>query len=131
MKTFALNLEPGQDLKEELNKFTKENNIRAGFIMSCAGSLGKVKIRLAGAKTVKEVGGEWEIVSLGGTLSQDGMHVHISISDNKGNTIGGHLKEGCIIRTCAEIVIGEIEDLVFSREFNEKSGFKELKISKI
>ncbi len=78
-------------------------------------------------KTFKE---KFEIVSLVGTLSQSGNHIHISISDKDGKTIGGHLEEGCIVYSTVELVIGELEDLVFSREFEKETGFKELKISK-
>ncbi len=128
MKTFALRLHPGQDLKDELIKFTEKNNIQAGFILTCVGSLNKATIRMV--KKIKDFEEKFEIVSLVGTLSQDGVHLHISLSDKDGNTIGGHLKKGCSIYTTAEIVIGELDDAKFSREFDKQTEFKELIISK-
>jgi predicted DNA-binding protein with PD1-like motif len=65
-----------------------------------------------------------------GTLAVEGCHLHISLSDKNGAVIGGHLKEGCQIFTTAEIVLGEIEDYVFSREQDDATGFKELAIRK-
>ena len=41
LKIFALRLKPGQDLRTELEKFTKERNIKAGFMMTAVGSLKK------------------------------------------------------------------------------------------
>ena len=80
---------------------------------------------------VKLFKGNFEIVSLIGTLSQDGNHTHISVSDNLGHTIGGHLKKGCIIHTTAEIVIIELKKFNFSREFDHQTGFKELVINNL
>jgi hypothetical protein len=128
MKTFALRLHPKQDLKEELIKFTKENNIQAGFVLTCVGSLARATLRMADENFVKDFEEKFEIVSLVGTLSQEGVHLHVSLSNKDGTTTGGHLKEGCPIHTTAEIIIGELEDCKFSREFDERTGFKELVI---
>jgi predicted DNA-binding protein with PD1-like motif len=130
MKTFALRLNPDEDLKKELIKFTKTNSIRAGVILGCAGSLKKAVLRLADENTVAVFDRQFEIVSLVGTLSQDDVHVHISLSDSKGIVTGGHLKEGCIVLTTAEIVVGELEDTKFSRKFDKETGYEELVISK-
>ena len=61
-----------------------------------------------------------------GTLSQDGCHIHISISDSKGVVIGGHLTKGCIVRTTAEIVLLTFDDVVYKRKFDKNTGFDEL-----
>jgi hypothetical protein len=52
-------------------------------------------------------GGKHEIVSLVGTLALDGDHLHIAVSDSTGRTIGGHLMEGSLVYTTAEIAVGE------------------------
>ena|SRR3989338_333467 len=129
MKTFALRLQPNQDLKKELIKFTKENKIQAGFIITCVGSLRRATLRMADESIIKNYANRFEINALSGTLCQDDVHLHISLSDENGSEIGGHLKDGCIIYVTAEIIIGEAEGMVFSREFDKETGFKELKIS--
>ena len=101
MKTYALRLKPGMDLKQELINFTKEKNISAGFIISCVGSLNEANLRLADENIIQKFEEKFEIVSLAGTLSQDGPHLHISLSNKEGKVVGGHLKEGCIIYTTA------------------------------
>jgi predicted DNA-binding protein with PD1-like motif len=51
-----------------------------------------------------------------GTVSISGSHLHLSISDSTGKTIGGHLLEDNLVYTTAEIVIGESKNLLFTRE---------------
>jgi len=70
-----------------------------------------------------------EIVSLVGTLSRESQpHLHISLSDETGKVIGGHLPSsgGAIVRTTAEVVLGASSDLVFTRKYDEETGFDEL-----
>ncbi len=126
MKTHAFRLLPGQDLKQSLQDFVLQNQISAGLILTCVGSLNGAVLRLADETVIKTYTGKFEIVSLVGTLCADGCHLHLSIADKEGNVFGGHLKEGCIIHTTAEIIIGENQDLIFTREHDDKTGFKEL-----
>lgn len=128
MKYYALRLYPGQDVKNEITDFTKKQQIKAGIVLTCIGSLSSARLRLADENVTKKLEEKFEILSLQGTLSQDGCHLHISISDSEGSVIGGHLLDGCIIYTTAEIVIGEVDDLTFSREYDPQTGFDELKV---
>jgi predicted DNA-binding protein with PD1-like motif len=74
--------------------------------------------------------GKYEIVSLTGTLAQSGSHLHIAISDSTGKTIGGHLKEGSIVYTIAEIVIAILPGVVYERETDNTYDYKEIVIQK-
>jgi len=67
-------------------------------------------------------------VALNGTLSMHGSHLHLAIADKTGRMLGGHLTEGCIIYTTAEIVIGESPHLTFVRTPDAQTGFLELEI---
>jgi predicted DNA-binding protein with PD1-like motif len=128
MKIFALRLKPNQDLKESLKNFVTSNNIEAGFILTTVGSLKQATLRFANQNDSKVLQDKFEIVSLVGTLSTHGIHLHISISDKDGKTIGGHLEKGCLIYTTAEIVIGVSDDFIFVRTVDENTGYKELEI---
>lgn len=131
MKEHAIRLVKGDDLKLSLEKYVEENNIKAGVIVSCVGCLYETVIRDAGgikAVTIKE---KVEIVSVTGTLSMDGCHIHISVSDEKLNTYGGHLKDGCLVNTMAEIVIIELDSYSFDRKMDDSTGYKELVVTKI
>jgi len=129
MKTYALRLIKGQDLKREIFHFTKAKNIQAGCILSCVGHLTKATLRMADASIIKEFERDFEIISLEGTLCQNNVHLHISLSDKEGKCIGGHVKDNCLIGVTAEIVIVELDDIKFSREYDEDTGYKELKIN--
>ena len=49
--------------------------------------------------------GDLEILSLCGTLSTDGAHLHITVANSNGAVIGGHLCCGSLVRTTAELGI--------------------------
>ncbi len=126
MKTYALRLHPGEDLKQALVAAAQQNNILAGLVLTCVGSLQKAALRLANQPDTRVFDGKFEIVSLVGTLGPHGPHLHISLSDSTGKTIGGHLQEGSIIYTTAEIVLADLEDLVFYRRIDPQTTFDEL-----
>jgi predicted DNA-binding protein with PD1-like motif len=126
----AIRLKPGMDLKQALQDFINLHNILAGCIMGCVGSLTRYHLRFANRETGSIQDGFFEITSLTGTVSVHGSHLHITVSDNSGSLIGGHLLDGCIIYTTVELIIGEIKDLVFDRVTDENTGWKELAISK-
>jgi predicted DNA-binding protein with PD1-like motif len=72
--------------------------------------------------------GDLEILSLSGTLSADGAHLHIAVADSEGAVIGGHLCAGSLVRTTAELVIGLLPEWLFSRELDPATGYAELAI---
>ncbi|MBQ7137033.1 MAG: DNA-binding protein [Bacilli bacterium] len=121
-------LTKGLDLKKEIESYTINNKI-SGVVLCAVGCLSKLTIRLADGKSILEKEGMFEIVSIMGTLSEDGVHIHISVSDEYGNTIGGHLKDGCIVNTTAEIVLNLFENIKLKREFDKNTGYAELIIN--
>lgn len=126
--TYAFRLKPGDDLKAGIEKLIKENNIRAGWIATCVGSLTDYTIRFANQAEGTKGSGHFEIVSLVGTVSINGSHIHISISDSTGNTVGGHLMSGCKIYTTAEIVIQASDKFEFTREKDGSTPWEELQV---
>ena len=130
LMTYSFRLQPGQDLKEELDKVVHEQRIEAGLLLTCVGSLTDVSLRLANQDAATTYPGHFEIVSLVGTLSTKGSHIHLSVSDSTGRTIGGHLMPGNKIYTTAELVIGLLPDLIFTREPDPTFGYRELVVKK-
>ena len=126
LKTYALRLKPGDDLRQQLTAFVQANHIQAGAMLTCVGSLTVTTLRLANQEGPSVYKGHFEIVSLVGTLSTNGSHLHLAVSDSTGRTIGGHLLDGCIVYTTAEIVLGELPQLEFRRETDATFGYKEL-----
>ncbi len=130
MQTLVVRLKPGDDLKQSIQDIAKDNGVQAGFIITCVGGLKTVVIRMAeatpGKQDVRQYKGGFEIVSLVGTISPDGVHLHISFSDVEGRVLGGHLKGGTIVDPTAELVIGIDDSKRLSRKIDEDTGFKEL-----
>ena len=130
MNIYTFRLKPGQDLFVEIAGFVAANQIEAGCVLSSVGSLTHATLRLANRGTYNEYEGHFEIVSLNGTVSIHGSHLHIAVSDGDGQTIGGHLVEGCKIYTTAEMVIAAFPEQIYRREPCEQSGYDELVVFK-
>lgn len=109
----------------------------SAFVLSAVGSLEAVTLRLASASRTDK-GGEtnetrtwverFEVVSLVGTFAPSNQkHLHLSVANAKGDCIGGHLMAGKVFTTL-ELIIGTIENVQFSREADEQTGYTELAI---
>ncbi len=130
IKTHAFRLKPGADLKKEIEAYVQQHGIKAAWISTCVGSLTDYNIRFANQPEGSKGSGHFEMVSLTGTLSSNGSHIHISISDSTGKTIGGHLMDSNIVYTTAEIILQEDDDFIFTREKDGSTPWEELQIKK-
>lgn len=128
MQAFALRLNPDDDLKPRLDAEMAARNVRAGCILTCVGSLKRLAIRFADQPQTTVLHGKFEIVSMVGTLSPDGSHLHVAVADETGRILGGHLKEGSVVYTTAEIVVGVLPNAEFGRFFDPNTGFRELRV---
>jgi uncharacterized protein len=128
VKINALRLVPGSDLRIYLRDWAIAEQLQAGFMLSAIGSLSQASIRFADQTESQILLEPLEILSLAGTISLYGMHLHILVADDKGRCYGGHLQPGCLIRTTAEVVIGSTPDLIFRRAIAAETGFLELEI---
>lgn len=126
----AFRLVRGDDLKKEIISYCQKENIEAGVIICAVGCVRHLHIRLAEAKDYIDNEDFYEIVSITGTVSKDDVHIHLSVSDKTGKTIGGHLKDGTIVDTTCEVVIYELKDYIFGRELDALTGYDEISIQK-
>lgn len=129
MKEHAFRLVYGQDLKLEIESYCQLNNLSAVFVATCVGCIYDCHLRLADGETKRLFQNHYEIVSLTGTIANGQSHLHISCSDIDGNCIGGHLLEGTHINTTAEIVLIELDNHYFTREYDSNTGYDELVIN--
>ena len=107
MKTYAFRLHRGDDLRLALTRFARENHLRGAVVLSCVGCLSHWRLRDASGVNMQEKTEQVEIVSA---------------------TIGGHLAEGCIVNTTAEIVLLELEDVAFGAAYDADTGYDEITI---
>ena len=81
MENYTFRLKSGQDLFGSIESFAHEKRIQAGCVLSGVGSLTHAALRLADRDFYSEYDGRFEIVSITGTVSIHGSHLHIAISD--------------------------------------------------
>jgi predicted DNA-binding protein with PD1-like motif len=124
-----LRLKPGQDLRGEIEAYVQKEGIEAGWIQTCVGSLTQLHLRFANQPSGTKHKGHFEIVSLAGTVSSNGCHLHMSVSNETGHTVGGHVLPENIVYTTAEIIIGESKTLLFSRVQDGTTPWKELQLN--
>ncbi|MEM8505810.1 MAG: PPC domain-containing DNA-binding protein [Cyanobacteria bacterium P01_D01_bin.1] len=127
-KTTALRLSPGTDIRRFLEGFAKQQEIKAGVILGAVGSLSVSCLRFAGKDVHTELVGKHEVLSLSGMLSDEGVHLHMSVANSDGECKGGHVVYGCIVYTTLEIAIALLPNTKFQRSFDESTGFNELDI---
>lgn len=126
-RTIVERLKPGEELQSALKRISFEHNVKAGVIICAVGSLSVASLRMAGANEARTIDGPLEIVSITGTLSDTSMHVHMSVSDATGKTVGGHLVAGCKVFTTIELVILDLSDeWSFERKKDEETSYLEL-----
>ena len=128
IKAHVIRLKPGQDLLAAIKEFAKEKHLKAASILSAVGSLTRVTLRYANQPSGTTRDGHFEIVSLSGTLSEDSLHLHASVSDSTGATAGGHLTGENKVYTTVELAIAEYEDYRFVREKDPAYGYEELAV---
>ncbi|CAN5403800.1 hypothetical protein BH11PSE7_BH11PSE7_36940 [soil metagenome] len=132
LSTHVLRLSPGDDLRAGLitafAELARTHGVTAGCVISCVGSLSRAVLRYAAEDCGTEIVAPLELITLSGTLSAGGVHLHASIADAEGRMTGGHLMPGCTVRTTAEVVLALLPEWQFGREVDAATGFKELVI---
>ncbi|MDI6702518.1 PPC domain-containing DNA-binding protein [Methanothermobacter wolfeii] len=116
-----MRIEPGKDLMEELVALPHE-----GAIVSGIGSLHGASIRTADESKVM-VRGPLEMVSLQGTVTGYGVHLHIAVADSRGRMTGGHLMGDCRVRTTAEVAMIPYHGKML-RVMDRRTGYRELMV---
>lgn len=129
MQSIPIRLKPGDDVRKTLELMAIENKWSSAFVVAGIGSLSTASIRMAGVSestVMKDV--DLEVLTLCGSISPlvGGAHLHITVSDASGKVVGGHVTNGCIVRTTAELLINVMPDWRFERRVDEVTGFPEL-----
>lgn len=131
LQILALRLPPGTDVRPAIEAIAKREQINAGSILSAVGSLSSVQLRFANAEIPTALAGKHEILTLSGTISSAGVHLHMTVANELGECRGGHLVSGCPVHTTLELVIATFKDLQFTRELDVLTGYPELVIRPI
>ena len=130
LQAFPARLLPGDDLRRALEACVAERRLSAAFVLAGIGSLKPACIRLAGERGASTLAGDFELLTLSGTIAASGSHLHASVSDAGGRIVGGHVAYGCTVRTTAEVLLGLLPGWRFTREVDARTGWAELVIER-
>jgi len=78
----------------------------SGFALSVVGNLSQACFQCPGKAAPTVLRGELEIITLSGTLSPQGVHLHLSFSDADCRVWGGHLEPGSLVLKGADLLVG-------------------------
>ncbi|MBM5821177.1 MAG: DNA-binding protein [Cyanobacteria bacterium K_Offshore_surface_m2_011] len=129
MSHSPLRLPPGVDLRGELERLAQADPAFCGFIVCGIGSLESPVLRFADQERGVVLAGPQEVITLAGSLSRDGAHLHLVVADAGGNTLGGHLCHGSRVRTTMEILLLCPEGWELGRRRDPATGHRELDVS--
>ncbi len=129
MPYLPLRLPPGVDLRGELERMVQEDPPCSGFIVCGIGSLEHPVLRFADQAQGVVLAGPQEVITIAGSVSMDGAHLHLVVADSEGHTLGGHLCYGSRVRTTMELLLLCPEGWQLGRERDAATGHLELTIS--
>ncbi|MFM7086612.1 MAG: PCC domain-containing protein [Cyanobium sp.] len=105
MHTLPLHLDAGSDVRLSLEALAREQ-AASGYVLSVVGNLSTAVFQCPGRPAPTRLRGELEIITLSGTLSPEGVHLHLSFSDGDCRVWGGHLEPGTLVLRGADLLLG-------------------------
>lgn len=123
METLPIELEPGQDLHLALSELSMRQQL-SGFVLGVVGNLSQATFRCPGQKKPTRMSGELEVITLNGTFSPSGVHLHLSLSDGACQVWGGHLEPGTLVLKGAQLLLG-LSGLPTAKSIQESVQFSE------
>ena len=108
MQPLPLKLAPGSDLRLSLEELAQRDGI-SGFVLGVVGNLTKASFQCPGQAEPTVLEGDLEVITLNGTFSPEGVHLHLSLSDGACQVWGGHLEHGTIVQKGVDLLIGVLE----------------------
>ena len=108
MRSLPLKLAPGSDLRLSLEELAQREG-SSGFVLGVVGNLTKASFQCPGQAEPTVLEGDLEVITLNGTFSPEGVHLHLSLSDGACQVWGGHLEPGTIVQKGVDLLIGVLE----------------------
>ncbi len=108
MRSLPLKLAPGSDLRLTPEELARRAGI-SGFVLGVVGNLTQASFQCPGQANPTVLEGDLEVITLNGTLSPEGVHLHLSLSDGACQVWGGHLEPGTIVQKGVDLLIGVLE----------------------
>jgi predicted DNA-binding protein with PD1-like motif len=134
-RVFVIRLEDGDILHECIEKFARENDVKAGFLMAVGGAdkgsklvVGPEEGRAENINPMEYILDEVHEITGTGTLFPDEkgepkLHMHIACG-RKETAKTGCVRKGVKVWHILEIVLVELTDTEAKRVMDEKTGFE-------
>ncbi len=127
-RRFLGKLDYESDIISEIEKFAANQDIKTAYV-NVIGALKKVKLGFydQDKREYKDLNFEkpLEIVQCNGNLTQKDdkpkAHLHITLGDEEGGTISGHLMEGSVV-FAGEVLFDELRGEELVRGYDEVTG---------
>ena len=108
MRPLPLKLTPGSDLRLSIEELARAQQLN-GFVLGVVGNLSRAAFQCPGQAQPTVLEGDLEVITLNGTLSPEGVHLHLSLSDGACQVWGGHLEPGTLVQKGVDLLIGVLE----------------------
>jgi predicted DNA-binding protein with PD1-like motif len=125
--TLPVRLQPGSDLRDALEALAPADG---AFVVAGIGSLVNPVLRLAGTDHETHLAGPFEILSLAGTVTPQGAHLHVAVADLYGHVTGGHVARGNRVRTTVEVLLVGADGWRLGRTHDQQTGYFELTVER-
>ena len=109
LRSVQLHLGAGSDIRLSLEALATEINA-SGFVLGVVGNLSQAAFQCPGQAGPTILEGDLEIITLQGTVSPQGVHLHLSFSDGSCQVWGGHLEPGTLVQKGADLLVGLLEE---------------------
>ena len=109
LRSVQLHLAAGSDIRLSLEELAAELNA-SGFVLGVVGNLSQAAFQCPGQAGPTILEGDLEIITLQGTVSPQGVHLHLSFSDGSCQVWGGHLEPGTLVQKGADLLVGLLEE---------------------
>jgi len=121
-----LRLDRDDLLLETINDTIRKHNIQDGAVLSAAGTLQVCTFHAVKSMAAKPEQkfttktGPLEILNINGIIAAGEPHLHMTLGDTTGASIGGHLENGCKVLYRAEITIAKFAGTKVARLPNKE-----------
>ena len=78
-------------------------------MLGVVGNLSRAAFQCPGQPQPTVLEGDLEVITLNGTLSPEGVHLHLSLSDGACQVWGGHLEPGTLVQKGVDLLVGVLE----------------------
>lgn len=125
--TIVCRIDRGEEILDKIKEVALKENIKLANV-NALGATNEFTVGVFKPEEKKyysnEFKGDFEIVSLTGTINTMNRefytHIHMSAGNDKGEVFGGHLNKAVVSATCEMII--NIIDGVVDRKFDEDIG---------